>query len=104
MMDFPVIHHNLTIFMNRKFFFFSLFLIITLTSAMQQSSDKPAMQMINTTTDSTEIANVLTDIYFRGIYEGDVNLLSTAYYSGTLLLEMPAGNLISKLLPNTSMV
>ncbi len=85
MMDFPVIHHNLTIFMNRKFFFFSLFLIITLTSAMQQSSDKPAMQMINTTTDSTEIANVLTDIYFRGIYEGDVNLLSTAYYSGTLL-------------------
>jgi hypothetical protein len=36
-------------------------------------------------TDSADIAYVLTDVYFKGIYEGDVNLLGTAYFSGTLL-------------------
>jgi Putative lumazine-binding len=36
-------------------------------------------------TDSMEIAHVLTDAYFKGIYEGDVVLLATVYYPGTLL-------------------
>jgi hypothetical protein len=63
----------------------SSFLFITLTAAIQKPSDKYEMQMKNSNTDSAEIAHVLTDTYFKGIYEGDISLLSTAYYSGTLL-------------------
>jgi hypothetical protein len=35
--------------------------------------------------DSTAIAHVLTDTYFKGIYEGDVNLLGSTFYPGALL-------------------
>ena len=35
--------------------------------------------------DSTAITKALEDIYFKGIYEGDVTLLNTIYYKGTLL-------------------
>lgn len=41
--------------------------------------------MKNSSRDSAEISHVLTDIYFKGIYEGDISLLPGAYYSGTLL-------------------
>ena len=58
---------------------------------MLQSSDKHTLQMIHSTTDSADIGRVLTDAYFKGIYEGDVDLLGTAYYSGTLLFGDAAG-------------
>ena len=47
--------------------------------------------MKNYAADSTNIAHILTDVYFKGIYEGDVNLLGTVYYSGTLLFGDAAG-------------
>ena len=40
---------------------------------------------METTTDSSAIAARLESIYFKGIYEGDVNLLNQIYYKGTLL-------------------
>jgi hypothetical protein len=43
-------------------------------------------------TNSTEIAHVLTDAYFKGIYEGDVVLLGKVYYQGTLLFGDAGGN------------
>jgi hypothetical protein len=39
----------------------------------------------NYITDSAAIAGVLNNIYFKGIYEGDVSLLESVYYEGTLL-------------------
>lgn len=41
--------------------------------------------MNNYNADSADIARILTDAYFKGIYEGDVNLLGSTFYSGTLL-------------------
>ena len=35
--------------------------------------------------DSAAIGRVLENAYFKGIYEGDTALLSTAFYAGTLL-------------------
>lgn len=35
--------------------------------------------------DSAAIAHVLNDAYFPGIYEGDVKLLGSAFYPGSLL-------------------
>jgi hypothetical protein len=40
---------------------------------------------VTTTQDSTAIAQALENDYFRGIYEGDINLLKKIYYTGTLL-------------------
>jgi len=74
-----------------KFLILSSFLFITLTAATQQPSAKHAIQMKNYSTDSANIARILTDVYFKGIYEGDVNLLGTMYYSGTLLFGDAAG-------------
>lgn len=74
-----------------KLLLFPSFLFITLTAVAQQPSTKQAMHMQNYTADSAEIAHILTDVYFKGIYEGDVNLLSGIYYSGTLLFGDAAG-------------
>jgi putative lumazine-binding protein len=74
-----------------KLHIISSFLFIILTSALQQSSGNSTLKMIHSTTDSADIARVLTEVYFKGIYEGDVNLLSTTYYSGTLLFGDAAG-------------
>jgi hypothetical protein len=49
------------------------------------------MHMKNYTADSADIARILTDAYFKGIYEGDVNLLGSTFYSGTLLFGDAAG-------------
>lgn len=38
-----------------------------------------------TQTDKTAIANALEKYYFKGIYEGDLNLLKQLYHPGTLL-------------------
>ena len=67
-----------------KFIYFS-FLFIILTAASGQSLQKHDIQMKNFNEDSTEIVSVLNDAYFKGIYTGDINLLNTVYYPGTLL-------------------
>jgi hypothetical protein len=74
-----------------KFLVVSTFLFITLTAATEQASANQSIQMQNYTADSAEIARILNDEYFKGIYEGDTNLLSTVYYSGTLLFGDAAG-------------
>jgi len=47
--------------------------------------------MKNNTADSANIAEIINNIYFKGIYEGDVHLLESVYYSGTLLFGDAAG-------------
>ena len=69
-----------------------LFFLFTLTAATARQSDKEVTQMKNyNNKDSLEIANILTDAYFKGIYEGDIQLLQGVYYSGTLLFGDAAG-------------
>jgi hypothetical protein len=41
--------------------------------------------MENNSADSAAIAGILNNVYFKGIYEGDVQLLGTSFFSGTLL-------------------
>ncbi len=60
---------------------------------------KNTMQMNNYTDDSANIAHVLTDAYFKGIYEGGVDLLGSTFYSGTLLFGDVAGKPYFKTLP-----
>jgi hypothetical protein len=66
-------------------------LIIILTSGGKRQSDKQEIRMKNFNEDSATIANILNDAYFKGIYTGDINLLSTVYYPGTLLFGDAAG-------------
>lgn len=47
--------------------------------------------MKNYNTDSADIVRILTDTYFKGIYEGDINLLGSTFYPGTLLFGDVAG-------------
>jgi hypothetical protein len=68
-----------------------LFLLITLSAAAQTPPAATMTNMKNFATDSAAIAAVLTDVYFPGIYEGNVPLLRTAYYEGTLLFGDAAG-------------
>jgi hypothetical protein len=59
--------------------------IVTLTAVAQQPSAKNLKDMKNYSTDSAAIAGVLSNAYFKGINEGDVNLLKNVYYDNTLL-------------------
>jgi Putative lumazine-binding len=68
-----------------KYLFCSTIIFITLTATVRRPVLKNATSMNDFGTDSMEIAHVLTDAYFKGIYEGDVVLLATVYYPGTLL-------------------
>ena len=74
-----------------KFLILSSFLFITQAGVAEAQSVKHAMIMKNYGSDSAEIARILNEAYFKGIYEGDVNLLTTVYYSGTLLFGDAAG-------------
>ena len=47
--------------------------------------------MKNNTADSANITGIINDIYFKGIYEGDGQLLESIYYSGALLFGDAAG-------------
>ena len=67
-----------------KFILLPFFFII-LTAGTKQLSDKHDIHMKNFNEDSTEIAGILNDAYFKGIYSGDINLLGTVFYPGTLL-------------------
>jgi hypothetical protein len=69
----------------------SFFLFINLTAATWQSSTKNTIVMDNFSADSADIARILTDAYFKGIYEGDVTLLGSCFYSGALLFGDAAG-------------
>ena len=60
-------------------------LFILLTVATPRPSGQTERQMNNYSNDSAAIARVLTEAYFKGIYEGDVALLGSTFYSGTLL-------------------
>jgi hypothetical protein len=61
-------------------------ILITITAAAQQQpSTKNATQMKNQHQDSLAIAGILENAYFKGIYEGDVTLLGSTFYEGTLL-------------------
>jgi hypothetical protein len=53
--------------------------------ASAQPQAKNLQKMENYAADSSAIAVALTNIYFKGIYEGDVDLLKTIFYDGTLL-------------------
>ena len=59
-------------------------ILITLTAA-QRPSFKKQTNMENYSKDSAIIAGALTEVYFPGIYVGDVKLLGTIYYENTLL-------------------
>jgi hypothetical protein len=67
------------------------FLFIILTAETNRLSDKQVVHMNNSNEDSTAIVNILNHIYFKGIYTGDVALLSTIYYPETLLFGDAAG-------------
>lgn len=67
-----------------KYFLYTIF-FITLTAASRQPSDKNLTPVNTYTTDSTDIAHILTDAYFKSIYEGDVTLLGSTFYPGALL-------------------
>jgi hypothetical protein len=41
--------------------------------------------MKNVQTDSLAITSILENLYFKGIYEGNLDLLNQVYYTGTLL-------------------
>jgi hypothetical protein len=69
----------------------SSLLFIILTTAARQPSAKHAFDMNNYSADSADIARILTDAYFKGIYEGDVTLLGSCFYSGALLFGDAAG-------------
>lgn len=62
-----------------------LFIFITLTAVAQTPPAKNSKNMKNYSADSTAIASVLNNVYFKGIYEGDVALLGSIYFEGTLL-------------------
>jgi hypothetical protein len=74
-----------------KSFFLPSLLFITLTAASRQPSTNQTLYMANYNADSADIARILTDAYFKGIYEGDVNLLGSTFYSGALLFGDAAG-------------
>src|SRR6185312_6686683 len=63
-----------------KTLFLTAFLSCTLLVSKAQNLKK-----METTQDSLAITRVLEDHYFKGIYEGDINDLSTIYHPGTLL-------------------
>lgn len=48
------------------------------------------------TTDFSQIRQALEDLYFKGIYEGDTNLLKQVYYPGTLFFGVVNGQPYAK--------
>lgn len=64
-----------------KTLFLTTLLWCTLLGLKAQNLNK----MENNQQDSLAISQVLEDHYFKGIYEGDINILKDIYYPGTLL-------------------
>ena len=64
----------------KRIFYFAFFLC-----ALQGVQSQNIKQMKNDTQDSTAIAGILENLYFKGIYEGNLVLLNQVYHPGTLL-------------------
>ncbi|HEY4064432.1 MAG TPA: nuclear transport factor 2 family protein [Puia sp.] len=61
------------------------FTFIMLTAGTQSLSAQNKKNMKNYGTDSAAIAGILNNVYFKGIYEGDVALLGSTFYENALL-------------------
>jgi hypothetical protein len=68
-----------------KYFISLSLLFIILEVGAQQPSVKLTLHMKNYSPDSAEIVRTLTDAYFKGIYEGDTNMLGSTFYPDILL-------------------
>jgi quinol monooxygenase YgiN len=77
----------------------TLVLITLLSSILWDSKAQNRIKMESQQQDSLAISQVLEDSYFKGIYEGNVALLSTAYHPGTLLFGDVKGQPYAKNLP-----
>jgi Putative lumazine-binding len=64
-----------------KSLFFTIFLVCAAPGLKSQTIQK----MKNDNADSVAIAAVLENLYFKGIYQGNLDLLNQVYYKGTLL-------------------
>lgn len=64
-----------------KALLFAIFFTCTVLVLKAQNFDK----MENNQKDSLAITDVLENHYFKGIYEGDINVLRPIYHPGTLL-------------------
>ena len=62
-----------------------LSIFIGLSAPAQRSSAKNEPRMKNYSIDSAAIADILNSAYFKGIYEGNVTLLGSTFYSNALL-------------------
>lgn len=63
----------------------SLLLTAFLTTTLLVTKAQNSAKMQTTQQDSSAITQALENIYYKGIYAGDVDLLKTIYYPGTLL-------------------
>jgi hypothetical protein len=63
----------------------TLLLTALVSCTLLVSEAQNLKKMENTQQDSLAITRVLEDYYFKGIYEGDINILREIYYPGTLL-------------------
>jgi quinol monooxygenase YgiN len=77
----------------------TLILTALLSCILWGSKAQNSIKMESQQQDSLAISRVLEDIYFKGIYEGDIALLSKAYYPGTLLFGDVKGQPYAKNLP-----
>lgn len=64
-----------------KTLLFTAFLSFGILASKAQKQEKMETQKA----DSIAITHVLEDVYFKGIYEGDVHMLEKIYHPGTLL-------------------
>jgi Putative lumazine-binding len=63
----------------------AILLTAFLLSALQRGSSQNTKPMKNDKQDSAVIAGILEQLYFKGIYEGNLDLLKQVYFNGTLL-------------------
>jgi hypothetical protein len=63
----------------------SLLLTAFLTTTLLATKAQNSPKMQATQQDSSAITQALENIYYKGIYEGNVDLLKNIYYPGTLL-------------------
>ena len=73
-------------------------LLITLLAGWWPAGKVQNKKTMETLKDREKITQVLENIYFKGIYTGDVNLLRKAYHPGTLLFGDVKGQPYAKML------
>lgn len=77
----------------------TLILTALLSFILWDSKAQNSIKMESQQQDSLAISQVLEGSYFKGIYEGDIALLRTAYHPGTLLFGDVKGQPYAKNLP-----